>query len=378
MKIAIVGTRGIPANYGGFETFAEELSCRLADRGHDVTVYCRTANWNYTGTEYKGVRLAIFPAIKSKYLETISHTFISSIHVAFSGYDVCLYCNAANALFMIFPRLASHRISINVDGIERKRKKWNAFGRLWYLIGEKTSTILAHELVSDAIVIRDYYRERYSAESTFIPYGAIPAGRITDEALKRIGLKKDRYFLYVSRLEPENNAHVVIAAFEKLETDMNLVIVGSAPYSKRYIDAIKETKDRRIIFTGGIYGDGYQELQTHSFCYIHATEVGGTHPALIEGMSMSPCVIANNTPENREVLGKGGLLYKFNDSDDLCSKMKMITDNPNIRLNLNSMAIRQITEKYSWDSVVTRYENLFNSMVSGEKNKKSGIRKKTA
>jgi len=132
MKIAILGTRGIPANYGGFETFAEELSTRLALRGHKITVYCRSGNSTWKEPYFQNVRLITLPAIKNKYLETISHTFYSALDAMFRGYDICLYCNAANALFMVFPRLAGQKVAINVDGIERKRKKWNLAGRLCY------------------------------------------------------------------------------------------------------------------------------------------------------------------------------------------------------------------------------------------------------
>ncbi len=363
MKIAILGTRGIPANYGGFETFAEELSTRLALRGHEITVYCRRGNSAWNQPYYRNVRLITLPAVRNKYLETVSHTFCSSLDAMRRGYDVCLFCNAANALFMIFPRIAGQKVAINVDGIERKRKKWNLAGRLWYLAGEKLSCLVSDEMISDAEVIFDYYLARYGKTSTCIPYGANALKVLSRDALERFDLRADDYFLYVSRLEPENNAHVVIEAFQRLRSDKKLVIVGSAPYSQRYIDYVKSIGDDRVVFTGYVFGDGYKELQSHAFSYIHATEVGGTHPALIEGMAMGNMVVANDTPENREVVGDGGMIYAFNDRDDLAAKMQRINDDPASREAFNQRAIARIMANYSWDSVVSRYEALFMKMA---------------
>ena len=284
MKIAILGTRGIPANYGGFETFAEELSSRLVQRGHQVTVYGRTNNVRYQGSVYKGVHLVLLPTIPHKYFDTVAHTFISVCHVLFRDADVALICNSANSIFSFIPRLAGQKTVVNVDGLEWKRGKWNALGKAYLRLSEWLSTFLPTAIVTDARAIQEYYRSRYGKESYFIPYGAEDVRVESTGALDRLGVKPDEYFLYVSRLEPENNALLVVQAFERVRTDKKLLIVGDAPYAHAYISKLKSTTDPRIQFPGAIYGQGYRELQSHAFCYIHATEVGGTHPALIEAM----------------------------------------------------------------------------------------------
>src|SRR6266542_2495562 len=158
MRIAILGTRGIPANYGGFETFAEELSTRLAARGHDVTVYCRE---RYSEPVYRGARLQYLPTIKHKYFDTLAHTFISTLHLMAHRVDAALYCNGANALFTCLPRLFGMPVALNVDGIERKRKKWNRAAKAWYLVSEWLATFCPNVVITDAAVIRKYYRARY-------------------------------------------------------------------------------------------------------------------------------------------------------------------------------------------------------------------------
>jgi len=365
MKIAILGTRGIPANYGGFETFAEELSAGLARRGHDVTVYGRSNFIRHPGKAYRGVKLVVLPTIRHKYLDTVSNAFICSVHALFQGFDIILYCNAANAIFTVIPRLSGKKIVINVDGVERKRKKWNRLGKAYYLLSEYLATRLPHRLVTDSQVIKHYYAERYGKDSVFIAYGGDLARAASHETLDRFGLEKERYLLYVSRLEPENNAHQVIRAFERVRTDFKLVIVGSAPYSRKYIEKLHETKDPRILFTGYVFGTGYRELQSHAYCYIHATEVGGSHPALLEAMGFGNCVLVNETPENAEVVGGCGMLYQAGNEDDLRAKIEFLLTRPELISKYGDMASARIKEKYSWKSVTASYEKLFENLLSG-------------
>src|SRR5271157_5927476 len=198
MRIALLGTRGIPANYGGFETFAEELSTRLAARGHTVTVYCRQ---RFPQKEYRGVRLQYLPTIRHKYLDTLAHTFFSTLHLLAHRADAALYCNGANAIFTLWPRLFGTPVALNVDGIERKRKKWNRLAKAWYLVSEWLATFCPSVVVTDALAIQDYYRRRYRKETVFIPYGADVGPVEGCETLVKLGLEPGWYFLYVSRME---------------------------------------------------------------------------------------------------------------------------------------------------------------------------------
>jgi glycosyltransferase involved in cell wall biosynthesis len=361
MKLAILGTRGIPANYGGFETFAEELSTRLAARGHDVTVYGRSNNVKFSGPLYKGVRLTILPTIGTKYLDTVAHTFLSVLHALPRRFDCILICNAANAIFTAVPRLARTPVALNVDGIERKRKKWGAVGRAYYRASEYLATIIPNVIITDAAVIREYYMKEFRKPSIMITYGTEISRLTTTTALDRLGVKPRDYFLYVSRLEPENNAHIVVQAYETVATQHPLLIVGDAPYAQKYIDQIKATRDPRIQFPGAIYGTGYRELQSHAFAYIHATEVGGTHPALIEAMGSGNCILVYDTPENREVVGDCGLF--FQDSETLARQIQSIMENPQLVARLRSQARDRAESHYSWDSVTTAYEKLFEDLV---------------
>jgi glycosyltransferase involved in cell wall biosynthesis len=359
MRIAILGTRGIPARYGGFETFAEELATRLAARGHDVAVYCRE---RYSEPVYRGVTLRYLPSIRHKYFDTLAHTFFSTLHLLGHRADAALYCNGANALFTLVPRLFGMPVALNVDGLERKRKKWNKLARSWYHLSEWLATFCPTSVVTDARSIEDYYRERYGKPTVFIPYGAETGKTPGDATVRRLGLEPSRYFLYVSRMEPENNPLAVRQSFEKVHTDFRLALVGDAPYAADYIRQVRDTGDTRIVMPGAIYGEGYHELGSHCFAYIHATEVGGTHPALIEAMGRGALVLYLNTKENAEVAGGAGIPYE----DDLTATMEMTLAMSEAERNeYRRKAEQRVRERYSWDVVTDSYERLLEKLATG-------------
>ncbi len=363
MKLAILGIRGIPANYGGFETFAEQLATRLVERGHDVTVYGRSNNIPRPSGVYRGVRIVILPTIPTKHLDTVAHTFLSVVHAFRERYDAILVCNAVNAIFTIVPRLGGTPVALNVDGIERLRKKWGPIARAVYRISEVLATKLPSVVVTDAAVISAYFREQRGTDSEMIAYGADCDRVETTTFLETMGLTPRDYILFVSRLEPENNAHIVIDAYRQVETTKRLVIVGDAPYAAGYIAGLKKQADPRVVFTGAVYGEGYGELRSHAYAYVQATEVGGTHPALLEAMAVGNCVLARDTPEHREVLADAGLYYS--DAAELAALMTRVLGDERLARNLGERNFHRIERDYSWESVTDRYEALFRRM-SGE------------
>jgi glycosyltransferase involved in cell wall biosynthesis len=365
MRIAILGTRGVPASYGGFETFAEQLSTRLVKRGHHVTVYCRSHYVSPRQLEYHGVHLKVLPTIRHKYFDTVVHTFLSSLHATTRRFDAALICNAANAPFAPILRLAGVPVALNVDGLEHKRKKWNWMGRGYYRAAERLATLLPNEVVTDASVIQDYYLVRYNTPSTMIVYGAEIERRPDRAAVKQWGVEPNRYVLYVSRLEPENNAHLVIEAFKRVPTSHRLLIVGDAPYAHEYIRELRERaeSDPRIIFTGFVFGDSYRALQQNAYCYVHATEVGGTHPALVEAMGYGNCVLALAAPENVEVVGEAGIHY--GNVDELAAQLQRVLRDASLVASYRQRAQDRVREFYNWEGVVDRYESLFVDLATG-------------
>jgi glycosyltransferase involved in cell wall biosynthesis len=359
MRIAILGTRGVPASYGGFETFAEHLSTRLVARGHEVTVYCRAHYVSPRQLEYHGVRLEVLPTIRHKYLDTVAHAFLSALHAMPKRYDAALICNAANAPFIPILRWTGTPVAINVDGLEHKRKKWNWLGRRYYLLAERLATVLPNVTVTDARVIQDYYLAHYRKQSTMIAYGAEVERHPDRMAVRQWRVEPNRYVLYVSRLEPENNAHLVIEAFKKVRTAHKLLIVGDAPYARDYIEELRARarRDKRIIFTGFVFGKDYRNLQQNAYCYVHATEVGGTHPALLEAMGFGNCVLTLATPENLEAVGEAGLAY--GDEQELTDQLQRVLRDGSLVTAYRHRAQERVRRFYDWERIVDRYENLF-------------------
>ncbi len=357
MRIGILGTRGIPARYGGFETLAEELSARLVARGHAVTVYTRSRYAVPGLDEHRGAKIRVLPTVPTKYLDTVVHGALSAVDAAFERFDAVLVCNAINAASSFLPRLAgSTRVVLNVDGLERQRRKWSFVGRLAYRASERLSTILPDAIVSDALVIQRYYRERYGVDSVFIPYGGDlpePTGTAT---LERLGLEKERYVLYVSRLEPENNALEVVREYRDVPGATPLVVVGDAPYAAADIASVRAAADPRVKFPGAIYGEGYRELLANAAVYVQSTEVGGTHPALVEALGYGRVVCYNATAENEEVAGGAGLPFDVRSPGALAAVLRGILDDPSSHSVWKERATQRVQERYRWEDVADRYE----------------------
>lgn len=356
MRIAILGTRGVPARYGGFETFAEELGARLAARGHEVTVYGRN-QWVLRGIKrHRGMQIKRLPAPRSKYLETVVHTLFGAFAVAPRRYDVVYVCNVANvpALFVLLA--ARKRVVLNVDGLEWQRAKWGVLGRTYYRLCAWMAARLPVHIVTDARVIQDYYREHYQRSTDYFAYGTGLTPVADDGTLARLGLEAGRYVLYVSRLEPENNADLVVAAYANLKSDMSLAVVGDAPYASRFITALRAAaaRDPRVRLLGGHYGSEYQVLRSHAAAYVQATEVGGTHPALVEAMGFGNAIVANDVPEHREVLGDAGLYYRA--AAGLTDALQQLLDDPALAARMRQRAAERAREKFDWDTIAAEYE----------------------
>ena len=363
MRIAILGSRGIPARYAGFETCAEELSKRLAERGHEVTVYC-CRPYSITNERYiNGVRRIIVPTIREKHLEKLLFSIICLIHVAVTRNEVILMLGLNIPVLFILPRMFRKKIAVNVDGLEWKRKKWGRFASRYLLFCEKVAGYFSHQIITDARCIQSYYLKTYRMESTFIPYGTEVAIITPGDTLKKYGLKKDDYILYVSRFSPENNPLLVREAFEEIKKQTKkIVLVGDSPFDEEYIRKVRDTQNPNIIFTGTVYGEGYKELLSNAYFYIQATEVGGTHPALVEALGYGNFVLANDVAEHREVLRDAGMYYRG--KKDLIDKMQFLLDNPHVVLEGRVKSQKIVKEDYSWETVSDSYEKLFEKMIN--------------
>jgi glycosyltransferase involved in cell wall biosynthesis len=353
----VLGTRGIPAAYGGFETFAEQLALRFVARGIPVTVYCRR-HFATGAAEHRGIRLVTLPTIRSKYLDTVVHTVLSSVHlVATRGPRDVLLCNAANAPVVPFLRLTGRRVVLNVDGLEWRRGKWGVLGRSWYRMGEWLSVRTASVLVTDAEEVRTYYRVRHETDSVMVPYGAeqITRGSVRPDPVTPV--RADGYALYVSRWERENNPLMVAAAHAAARIPLGLVMLGRAAYDDGLEQQVRAAARPDACLPGPVHGDGYRGLLANARCYLHATEVGGTHPALIEAMGAGNLCLVLDTPENREVAGDTA--WYFADGPELAKLLEQVDELDPAELDhLRSATRESAAARYSWDAVAAAYDRL--------------------
>jgi glycosyltransferase involved in cell wall biosynthesis len=362
VNLAILGTRGVPASYGGFETFAEELGARLADRGHSVTVYGRTGFVDRDLCEYRGMRLVVLPALYTKHLETVSHTLLSAFHAMNQSYDAILLCNAANAPFVRILQLGGSPVALNVDGLERKRRKWGKAGRTYYRLCEKLAALVPNALITDAEVIHRYYRRCYRAQSRMIVYGGDLEPPTGSDVLDDLGLQSGEYALYVSRFEPENNPDRVVDAYSRVGGERPLAMVGGAPYADELQKRIHDCSDPRVVAPGPIYGEGYRQLLFGCRLYIHATEVGGTHPALVEAMGAGKPVLYYDTPENREVAGTAGRRFTFSGVVSLENVLNELLDDADTLAELGTRSRRRVEERFLWGDVADAYEEVLREL----------------
>lgn len=368
LNIAMLGTRGVPSVYGGFERCAEQMGTRLVERGHSVTVYCRKHFVDPNLKEYKGIRLVSVPTIQNKYLDTLVHTGISSLHAMLQPYDVCLYFIAGNSPVSWIPRLGGKRTVLNVDGLDWKREKWPSFAKHYIQMAERLSTWLPTTTLTDSRVVQRYYKDRFGKRIHYIPYGSDVEPLPPGEHLSRWGLQPGRYILFVGRIVPENHVDHLVQAFNGLpdaqKCGLKLVIMGDASYAEDYVNHVKGMATAGTVFTGYVHGDGYREILSNAALFVETSSASGTHPALLEAMSCGKGVIAYDTPENRETIGGAGLVYSGDGgADALRDVLEQALGNPLLLEEYGNQARIRVAANYSWAAVTEAYLRLFYKLL---------------
>lgn len=379
LKIAMIGTRGVPAAYGGFETAIEEIGQRLAAAGHEVTVYCRTKEGAPKLESYLGMKLKYLPAVRSKVVETLSHTGFSAISMLFTAkQDVAFVFNAANSPFL--PLIRARRVPtiVHVDGLEWKRGKWGPGGQRYYRLAEQLSVQWGDALIADAQGIADYYRDEFSVPTELISYGTHIIHDGPSDRLAELGLTAGKYHLVVARFEPENHVDTIVDGYSRSDATLPLVVVGSAPYAAEYTEGIAAiaASDPRIKMLGGVWDqEQLDQLYTNALTYLHGHSVGGTNPSLLRAMGAGTTTIAWNVVFNSEVLGNDGRFF-FDAASvgaAICEAESDIQgcETTGERLQNRAAAL------YNWDDVATAYGELAQRVAAGYSTRSSTRARRT-
>ncbi len=374
MRIAIAGIRGLPSTYSGYETFVGELAPRLAERGHEITIYCRKALFKDRPEQHLGMKMVYLPSIEHKFFSTLSHTAFAVTHASFSKADVLLVVNAANGMFGLIPRLLRRKCVLNVDGMEWLRPKWNRLARWVFRNSAWLGTRVYNETVTDADEMHRLYARDFGIDTAYIAYGANLVDAVDTTVSARYGLTSGGYYLIASRLVPDNNADLIVKAFVDSGSPLTLAIAGGADYrgntiENAFLDKLKALANDRVKFLGHI-GDPLhvQELHCQCFAYLHGHQFGGINPSILKALGCGNAVLALNTPFNAEVLdgGRYGMLYEKN-ADDLAAKMRLLEADSNLAGSFRAKAQDRIRERFTWELITDQYEGLFESVLAGKR-----------
>ena len=370
MRIAIVGSRGFPYVYSGYETLVGELAPRLVARGHEVTVYCHRALFARRPGEVEGVRLIYVPGLTRKTSSQLSHSFAAVLHLIATrrnGPEVVLFVNAANGLFGPLLRLARIRTAINVDGVEWRRPKWSGLGARVFHLAAAMTTRWFDLVITDAKAMAQVYMTEFGARSTVIEYGADLWRSREPSRLSELGLAPQSYFLVVARMVPDNNVRLLVEGFARSSTERRLVVVGDVPYRDPYADGVRRIGGTRVLFTGSVKDQGLlRELYCGAYAYLHGHEHGGTNPALLKALGAGCCVLALDTAFSREVLdGARYGVYFAKDPDAVRAAIELVEADAQLASELRSRARERISERYTWDRIVLEYERACKAVVRG-------------
>jgi glycosyltransferase involved in cell wall biosynthesis len=360
LDIALIGTRGVPAHYGGFETCVEEVGTRLAARGHRVTVYCRRQADVEPLKTYRGMELVHLPALRKRALETLSHTALSVGHQLLHAADAAVVFNSANAPLLPVLRARGVPVATHVDGLEWRRAKWSGMGQRYYRMAEKLAVRWSDALIADAQGIADYYRAEHDADTELISYGAPLIGR-ADDRLAELGLESDNFHLVVARFEPENHVAEIVRGYVASKAAKPLVVVGSAPYAHEYTRQVQAAADDRVRFLGGVWDQQLlDQLYAGATTYLHGHSVGGTNPSLLRALGAGTATNAFDVNFNREVVGQSGRF--FSTPEQLTALLEHDETSPAELLRRRTQA-RERARAYDWDDVADRYETLCRNLA---------------
>lgn len=365
-RIAIIGSRGYPYVYSGYETLVKEIGERLIKQQVEVVVYCHKNLFDSRPKSWCGIKLVYIPTIRSKVLSQPIHSFMAFWHAGFSKADVILALNAANGPFGLIAKICGKPCAINVDGLEWLRPKWKGLGALYFRFAAWAATKLFDTIITDAEAMRQIYLKQFRKDSTVIAYGGHVKQAKMPAVIREWNLDIEDYYLIVGRMIPDNNADIIIKGFVQSGSTKKLVVVGDVPYKDAYADKIKAETDPRVIFTGYVTdANMLAELYHQSYAYFHGHEFGGTNPTLLKAMAYGSAVAALDTVFSREVLQDDLYGYYFQKNPAAVTAfIDWAEANPEAIKSRKSMIRSGIGTKYHWDTITSLYLSTLKKLIS--------------
>lgn len=356
MKIYFIGQKGIPAKFGGVEKHVEKLATKLVDKGHEVFVYTRPSYTSDRIKEYHGVKLISLPSIYSKHLDAITHTLFAIFDVAFRKTDIIHFHSIGPSSLIWLLKIIKPKTPIVTTFHSQcyHHQKWGKFAQAYLKFGEKMTCTKAKEVIAVSKFLQKYAKEKYQRNAKYIPNGVdIPTPLPAFEITKRWGLEKDSYFLVVSRLVKHKGIHYIIDAYNNLNTDKKLVIVGDGAFTDSYVDELRlqSNSNQNIILTGNQSGDVLNELFANTNLFIQASEDEGLSIALLEALSFGLPVLVSDIPANLETVRNIGFIFKNKDIKSLEDKLRYLIQSPEKLEEKRGLGIQLMQTEYNWDNI---------------------------
>ena len=358
LRIAFIGGRGVISKYSGIETYYEEVGRRLSAGGHELTVYCRN-HFTPALKEYEGMRLVRLPTIRSKHLETFVHTLLSTLHAATQGYDVVHYHTLGPALFSFFPRMCGAETIVTVQGLDWQRKKWGRIASAVLRLGERASVRLPNETTVVSRTLQKRYLDLHGKQTRYIPNGGMLRGRKEPRKILEWGLESGKYVLFLGRFSPEKGCHLLVNAFEQIQTDATLVMAGAASYCDEYSRELRKHASERIRMLDWVSGETLDELLTNAMIFVLPSDMEGLSLALLDAMAAGLCVLASDVLENREAVEGAGYLFRCGDATDLADRLRFLIANPAVREAAGKAAAKRVREQYLWEDIAEDIERAY-------------------
>ena len=381
LRVAFIGGRGVVSKYSGIEAYYEEVGRRLVDMGHEVTVYCRTYFTPNLG-EHNGMRLVRFPTIRSKHLETLLHTLLSTAHATTQGFDVVHYHALGPALFSCFPRVLGSKTAVTVQGLDWQRKKWGKLAMAVLRLGESASVKLPTGTMVVSKALRQRYKDLHGADTFYVPNGGVLREPTIPRRILDWQLVPGRYVLFLGRFSPEKGCHLLVKAFEQLQTDVKLVMAGASSYCDDYSRELRTHACDRILMLDWVSGEILEELLTNAMIFVLPSDLEGLSLALLDAMGAGLCVLTSDVPENREVVAGAGFTFQAGNAADLADRLRFLIANPAVREAAGEAAKKRIREEYQWDKIAAGIEKAYFEIMGwraaevavGDVPKKAGAR----
>jgi glycosyltransferase involved in cell wall biosynthesis len=362
LRVAFIGGRGVISKYSGIESYYEEVGKRLADSGHEVTVYCR--NYFTPGlTEHNGMKLVRLPTIRSKHLETVIHTLLSTVHALTQKYDLVHYHSLGPALFSFVPRLLGMKTAVTVQGLDWQRRKWGRLASAVLRLGEEASVRCPSGTMVVSRTLQERYRTQHGAKTFYVPNGGVLRERSRPHKILEWGLQPGRYVVFLGRFSPEKGCHLLVEAFEQLQTDVKLVMAGASSYCDDYSRELRIHASDQIRMLEWVSGDTLDELLTNAMIFVLPSDLEGLSLALLDAMGAGLCVLTSDVPENREVVDGAGFTFERGNAGDLADRLRFLIANPSVREAAGRNARKRIEDHYRWEKIAEEIENAYFEIV---------------